>query len=501
MDRGSVSRTRRSVLLAIVVAMMVAGALTLVVGPTRAGRSSAADDKAVGRKKLIEVGWDAPTPDHLRKHIKEAEHSPFSGIMVNLNAGKTFLNKVPYPESAFKQDRKDLAAIAPSKRNNKLTDNFVTVWSAREEGWDWFNDSHWSAAEANARNFAKSAKAGGFAGLMFDPEPYGTSPWEYSAELYPSQTFVSVQAKVRQRGAAFMSAVQREMPKVTILLLFGPSIVKEQADARGSLEKAIWALWASFIDGMLDTIGPDARLVEGNEQSYYNTYASDFDYYRTFKGSSKTLMSPKNHAKYDRQMSIGQSVFVDGVLNLLNSPRFFGYYLANDAQRLQFLEYNAFHALRTTDEYVWLYNEQVDWWNTLGKGKKLPARYEDLLKRMEQGSATKAAVGPDVESFAPAARDKHQRKVQINGRVTTNGSGEAGKGLGGVAVEAGFIFEGRDYACQITEGHGYYQCIVPPGWSGRVTPKSPSYQFNPPFFEVSNASRQTDNANFEGNAK
>ncbi len=337
--------------------------------------SSAQTSVKPSAKSLIELGWDAPTPDFLYANIKSMQKSPFAGLTVQLNAGRTIFNKTAYPESAYLKDQSALAAT----KFGKLEDNFISIWSAREDGWDWFNDSDWAATETNAQNFAKTAKIGHFKGFFFDPEPYGTNPWSYNTQFYPTRSFASVQAKVRQRGAAFLKALQRQLPAVKIMMLFGVSVVKAQAEERGSLEKADWALLASFIDGMLAVINPKAQLIDGNENSYYYTSALGFSDFRAYQQAARAYVSSENRIKYDSQVKIAHAIFADGLLNLLKSPRFFGYYLQNDLERQQFLEYATYHALQNSDQYVWVYNEGMDWWGSYGKGVQLPSGLDATL--------------------------------------------------------------------------------------------------------------------------
>ncbi len=365
---GSLRSRRVIVGVAAAVAVLTAG--VMVANRGRAGATPA-------KKALIEVGWDAPFPDLVRSNIKQMEKSPFAGTMINLHAGKTILNKKPYPASAFTKDFADLKAVSSKSFNH----NFITMWSAREQGWSWFDDQHWAAAETNASNFAKAAASSKVVrGLMFDPEPYGTNPWSYSSTLYPDKTFAEVQAQVRKRGAAFMAAVQKEKPDITILMLFGPAVVVDQAEGRGSLEKAEWGLWASFIDGMLDTVGPKVKLVEGNEGAYYYVKPGDFDLFASRSKESRKLISEENRSKFDTQMQNGSAVFVDGLLNTLNSPRFFGYYLQNNQERLSMIESHSYNALRTSSQYVWVYNEEMDWWGTFGKGVTTPPGLDKALR-------------------------------------------------------------------------------------------------------------------------
>ncbi len=327
------------------------------------------------------------------------EQSPFNGFTMSLNAGKTIFNKTAYPDSAYVNDRNDLAATNFSK----LSDNFISMWSARENGWDWFNDNDWAATKTNAHNFAKTAKAGNFKGFFFDPEPYGTNPWAYTAQLYPNQPFASVQAKVRQRGAAFLNAIQAELPNVKILTLFGVSHIKAQAEEKGSLEKADWVLLASFIDGMLDVINPQAQLIDGHEGSYYFSKNQSFDDFRDYKKSAGDYVSPENHAKYDNQVKIAHAVFIDGLMNLFAEPFFLGCHLRDTNERQLILENHTYQALRTSDEYVWGYNEKMNWWGSESPNLPYPTDLAPILARASQKISTNQPLGFDSDAIlAPA---------------------------------------------------------------------------------------------------
>ncbi len=477
-------RRRKSALIPLVLAGILFGGLFSAI---RIGRSQATTSPR--KKALIELGWDAPTPDLVRNNIKIMEKSPFSGAMINLHVGKTFLNKTAYPESAFDKDRADLEAVSSDRFNQ----NFITMWSAREEGWDWMNDSDWKAAETNARNFAKTAKAGKtIAGFVLDPEPYGTNPWTYNKTLYPSQSFVSVQTKVRERGAAFMKAVQNEKSNIKILMLFGAPIVKDQMKAQKSLENADWALWASFMDGMVEASGPKVELIDGNETSYYYLKGADFDAFAKTKAEARDLFSPKNRDKYDKKVRLANAVFVDGTLNVYNSPRFIGLYLANGEERRKFLEHNLFHALRATDQYTWFYNEHMDWWGSFGKGVSVPDGLEAVVRSATEKTAKGQPLGFDSAVFGDAAQ-RFANKIEIDGRVSSKGVG-----LLETTLRTGFEFEGKDSACYVNKIDGYFQCFVPPGWSGKITPQLQGYTFNPPFFEAQNITAPNYDVAFEG---
>ncbi len=430
------------------------------------------------KKRLIELGWDTPSPSHIKANITTMEQRPFSGTAARLSVGQEIFKKVAYPDSAFTQDRSDLATTTFTK----LTENFVSVWSASENGWSWFDDNDWAAAQSNVVNFAKTAKAGNFKGFFFDPEPYGNNAWLYATDRYPTQSFATVQAKVRQRGAAFMNAAQNEIPNIKILLLFGATIVKAQADETGNLADAPWALLGSFIDGMLDVIGPQVQLIDGAEGSYYYTRAQDFDDFRPYKRSARDVVSPENRSKYDKHVRVGFAVYVDGTLNLWNSSRFIGQYFATDAERRQWLEFTTYHGLRVSDEYLWVYNENMDWWNTRGNGVVLPPGTEAAVLSAEQKINNNQALGfaltPAMTTAAAIYGDKRFIGGQVkdasgNGisGVTLTSSGIAGAGVGGL----GDVYCGRP-----NDGDGFYSCFFPRNASYTITPTKAGYTFNPP---------------------
>ena len=93
-------------------------------------------------KKLIEYGWDVPTPDFIRTHIGEMKKRPFDGLIFRLKGGVNVLEPAAWDESRFAEDYDNLANIDWGT----FTDNFVSMLAASEQ--DWFNDDQWTAIEA-----------------------------------------------------------------------------------------------------------------------------------------------------------------------------------------------------------------------------------------------------------------------------------------------------------------------------------------------------------------
>jgi hypothetical protein len=368
-------------------------------------------------KKLIEYGWNAPTPDFFYRNIKEMEKRPFDGVMVKLNAGKEVFNKEPYPDNAFTQDRKDLAAT----KRSSLTDNFIVMWSGTEKGWDWFNNDHWAAAEKNISNFAKTAKAGNFRGIAFDSEVYTYSPWKYENQPQQQQkTFAEYQQQVRKRGAQFMKAIQSSQPNPQILTfgllswmkdLFGSST--DPIKLKQQLAKHTYGLWPAFINGMLDGAQPGSIVIDGHEWAYYFFTAAQFDgTNKSIIKGGKTLVEPVNYRKYDKQVKLGQAIYLDFLIDLMpkntkispfakTTPHFL-----SPTEGLQLLEHNIYHSLRTADRYAWVYNEQMDWWKN-----DIPNGAEAAVRRARTKIQTKKSLGFEI---APAIQSASQ-KCQATG--------------------------------------------------------------------------------------
>jgi hypothetical protein len=376
----------------------------------------------VTAKKIIEYGWDAPTPDFFRQQIGQMEQRPFDGVILKLNAGKEVFKKTAYPSAAFTQDRRDLAAT----KSSRLTDNFVVMWSGMDAGWDWFNDADWSAAEKNIQNFARTAKAGGFRGIAFDSEPYTSNPWKYRQQpQQQSKTFARYQQQVRKRGAQFMRAIQASQPQAQVLtfgLLSWLKDVWSQPISTANLQQQLanhdYGLWPAFINGMLDAARFSFRdaprtgvtIIDGNEWAYYYYKADWFDAARQgIFERARVLVAPSNSSKYGKYVKLGQAVYADLILDRfpdpLKDPRVgkTTQHFLSPADRLRLLEHNIYHSLRTTDRYTWFYSESADWWQN-----RIPPGAEAAIDRAQAKIKAGKPLGFDL---APAV-DKAIKQCQ-----------------------------------------------------------------------------------------
>ena len=363
-------------------------------------------------KKLIGTSSRKPTPDFFRQNIKQMEQHPFDGVILQLNAGYEVFKKTPYPDNAFTQDQNDLAVT----KSSILTDNFVIMSSGMENGWDWFNDADWAAAEKNIQNFAKTAAAGSFRGIAFDPEAYSQTPWVYNQQpQHNNKTFEEYQRQVRKRGAQFMSVLQATNPSTKVLTLSLLSLIKDllsettdPVKLQQQLVNHDYGLWPAFINGMLDAMQSNSVIIDGDEGAYY-FYNADW-----FKGMSlqvipkdaKALVDPVNSMKYDNNVKVGQAVYMNFVLDLFepSDKSWYGikmpHFLSPD-DRLKLLEYNTYYGLQTADQYVWIYGENMDWWRN-----NIPNGAEDAIRRAKTKIQNGQPLGFDINAATNSARNK-----------------------------------------------------------------------------------------------
>lgn len=350
----------------------------------------------LSNKKLIEWGFDSPTPEHLRDNIRVMEEQPFDGVVFRLR--KNPAHSV-FEINALSEEEMKLEVLEGIKWE-KFDSNFLKLWATDPSGMDWFDDAHWETITANLKLYAKAVNAAKAKGIVFDVEPYerfGKNPWAFwtkdKQELYPGKTLEEVEAKVRERGAQFMNALQSEKPDITLLCALLLGTYRNQAENYwpNKPELRIYALLPAFVDGMLDVIGPDVTLVDGRitYQNLSGTYYFDdtrkFEFARNYVRGADSFVSPENRDKYARQVQVGQTAFADYVFGLLPENSLDGqlpsYYGTLSSEYIgQWWEHNVYQALASTDQYVYMYNEQMSWW-----GPEANPKYPDMVPGVREG--------------------------------------------------------------------------------------------------------------------
>jgi hypothetical protein len=436
--------------------------------------SNTVENSSAQRKKLIEYGWDVPSPDFLPANIQSMEQRPFDGIVVKLTVGPYIFTHTPYLEDKFTQDREDLKRTAFSR----FTDNFLIIWASSEQGWNFLSDSDWTAAEQNLRSFARTAAVGHFKGILFDTETYGPNTWAYNTELYPNTTFEQVQGVVRQRGTRFMSILQNELPDTRVLFTWFLGKIRDEYDATGGkIAAGPSPLFGAFVEGMLSAVTGKASLIDGNEMSYNYIDAAAFDQSRLRLADNVNRVDAAYREAARRHVSLAQAIYADGLLNFSNSPRTISFYISNQQDRLRLVEHNVYHALRTSDEYVWFYSEKVAWW----KQPDVPDGLEAAIRRAHTLYASGQVPSFDMH-FLVAVNKALSEAPTISGRVLS----KDGAPLPHVVIQSGIYNRSDVESACFSDLNNFYECKLPKGWSGTLTPVLKGYRFEPPVLTINN---------------
>ena len=356
-------------------------------------------------KKLIEYGWDVPTPAQMHEQLASMEKRPFDGLIFRLSAGHNAFVTKPLDPEKFADDERLLREI-PFTR---FTNNFVLIWGSPPADFDWFDDAQWSVIEANARLLARVGRAGHVKGICFDPEPYDFSLWAYAKQSRTNRhTFAEYGAQVRRRGGQLMRAFEESMPGTTILTFFHVSMFDRwaalpEAEQRAHLAHESWGLMPDFFVGMLETASPQARFIDGNENSYY--YTSREQYFRAYhaiRERARGLIPAELRDKYERQVRAGQALYVDQDF-ALRQPRRRQYlsYRMTPEEQAKWFEHNTYWALYTTDEYVWCYSERMNWW----KGE-MPPGLETAVESAREKYAHNQPLGFEIEPLLQEVRKR-----------------------------------------------------------------------------------------------
>ncbi|NLV27970.1 MAG: hypothetical protein GXY48_12540 [Methanomicrobiales archaeon] len=296
-------------------------------------------------KKIIEYGCDAPAARWVKGNIASMEQKPFDGLVFwpGDNAVSLFL---PWDWSKY-PDHLDTPNLSTINWNKFKGNNFLLIHTWTCDDWtDYWDDAYWTTVETNMADLAKAAKDSGCAGILLDTEWYSTkSPFSYD-DMGLGHTRAETEAKIRQRGAQIMNAWQSQYPDITILTTYLIKPIYWGGDE--------WGLLPYWMNGMLDVIGPDARLVHSDEDAYYysdtTTWFSIYDKLKVSK-SALTYLSSSNEDKWKKNVEVGKTLYWENVMT--PSP--------TQAMKDRW-EHNAYLGLVTSDKWTWVYSDAMNWW-------------------------------------------------------------------------------------------------------------------------------------------
>ena len=363
--------------------------LVLAVALMTALTTAAAAQNPAPSKKLIEFGWDEPDTALMRKHVARMEQTPFDGTVFHLNfkaddgsmqnyVWHTWSTRA-FKEADFQHAIEDLKNT-PFKR---FTHNFLRFNTA-PANVDWFDDAAYAAIVGNARLAARIARDGKTAGILFDIEQYNEPLFNYAkARDAKTKSFDEYAAQARRRGREVMTAFQEGFPDLHVILTFGYTLPHAQAGTdKAKLAHVDYGLLAPFLDGMFDAAAGKAKIIDGFEISYGYKDPQQFDEVRpTIENSVTKIVG--NPEQFKRHSGLAFGIWMDyDWRNKAWDERDFS---KNHFSPAQF-EASVRKALSVADEYVWIYTETPRWWTPPdGKAEKLPAAYEQALRRAKAG--------------------------------------------------------------------------------------------------------------------
>jgi len=319
-------------------------------------------------KKVIEWGWDEPDPTFVRENIAKMEEHPFDGFVfhVNSNKGGNFSWEL-WSGRRFEIDEFG-ASIADLNATNfqRFTDRFLRV-NVTPGKVDWFDDAAWATVQHNFGVAAQLAKQTGCKGFMFDVEQYDAQLFQYQQDS--PHSFAEYQTKVRERGQQWMREVNSQFPDIVVLLTFAYELAEWPEGKKRN--EAPYGMLADFIDGMLDACSEQTQLVNAWEFAY--PYKQEQQFTEAHESIATALVKLcANPEKYRRHMQAGFGLWMDH---------------KNKAWDLNDFSQNHFSpsefegalqaALKTSDQYVWIYTERPRWWTN----EQLPTPYIEAVKQ------------------------------------------------------------------------------------------------------------------------
>jgi hypothetical protein len=374
-----------------------------------AGLASAQPGRLPATKKLIEYGWDVPNPVFVADNIREMEKRPFDGIIMRPAAktGGSIFAGGKWNAADYQADRQAMARI----KWGKFKHNFLIMYSASE--MDWFSDSDWDGILSNVRIMAQCARAGKCY-LAFDAEPYGKNPWAWMEQKGSKEhTYAEFAAVARKRGQQFSAEIAKIIPDNVLLTFFTYSqfqsemAMADPAKRAQALGGESYSLYAPFLNGILDGMGPQMTLTDGNEPSYYYDSSEKFlAAYHMMRQSALNLVPAEDVCKFQTQTQASQALYMDFIFARVPWKNIVAGYLTPEEQAKWF-EHNTYWALKTADEYVWLYSEKMNWWTNTD----IPPGMEAAIIRAREAIAANRSLGWDMKELMQTVDAKRQAAI------------------------------------------------------------------------------------------
>ena len=363
-----------------------------------------------GRTKLIECGWDNPTIPFFHDHIREIEKIPYDGTRLKLerkvqrdgksavHGWKTVTGPEKWDYGWFAEDLK----LLEETKSDVYTDNFLVFGFPSYVPWE--DPARWDIFCHNTAIMAKLAKEGGLKGFVLDTECY-SSPLQFKFHGQPEE-YERTKRAARERGRQFMKAIASEYPDMTLFtfLLFSMnSRFLNSACPEETLKYSDYSLKVPFLNGMLDELPVQMKIVEGNESAGY-TAACREDLLQGYFNARQTIRNsvyPENLSKLN-QVQIAASLYLDAYFVWRNEKKepYALFSSLSPSGKLDAFRRMLGYTLEITDGYAWTWGECGEWW-------PMPLRKAamDRITRMYQRDRMWVNSVPGIKEAFAAARN------------------------------------------------------------------------------------------------
>ncbi len=327
-------------------------------------------------KKLLYFGWGAATPKAIAENLADIEATtPFDGIGITIVESRivdgkkvSYESQRIYKNEAWKYEYfAESIAYLRSLKPKRLTHNFIRT-STRTGPHDWFSDSYWANVCNNFALMARIAKETGMKGLCLDLEDYKDTGHLFAYSPDMGASYADAKLKARQRGREWIDAIGKEYPDITLFSFFLVSLAYPMSDDVSEIGSRSCALFPAWLNGVYDGLLPEMTMVDGHENMFYRS--GDFErimhstgYFRT---NFRQIFAPENLRKALAQTQMAPAIYMDAFFPRdLNDPNNkWNIYpgLTDIGERLRRLQGVLTHCMTVADEYVWTWNERVQWW-------------------------------------------------------------------------------------------------------------------------------------------
>lgn len=347
---------------------------------------------AMADVKLVNVGSNLPSLETLKVNIgKYEEQAPFDGVAFLVGGSDVF-----NPEAFTEGEKKEMRAAGEVYKSipfKKWKYNFLSVLIDQNVPL-WFDDTYWANVTANWCASTELAKSCKMVGVSLDPEGYGVYPVEsyWRSDYWLKQpggnvhTEAQYLAEARKRGRQIGDAIFRIYPDMVLWSYYFWSFNK--ADMMGA-----------FCNGLLESMPPKARMIDGDEWSGYTAQAPAA--YETMKKRNETgcgMLDESLKTKQLKQGGFAPSFYMDAYAfpdsNDCLQPT-----IAKVEDRTAYFGQNLQAAIAaTTGGHIWIYGEELTWWPTEDGSV---ADWETLLPGIRDALFNSKRTTSDEEASIP----------------------------------------------------------------------------------------------------